>query len=462
MSENNLEELLPVFNAAINSQNYEQVQALCLQYPLQDISERLNEEPVEVICQVLEHLDLDTRSEVFEYLKEDIQIQITQVATPQILAPIIEQMASDERVDLIKQLPEELQHDILDRLGIRKQQEYNQLAQYPEGSAGSVMSPEFIAFEPELLVSQAIHRIRMQAVNKETIYYGYVLDSQKKLVGVLSLKDLILSDPDAPLENIMQKATVFAYVDDDQELAAQQVSKYDLLAVPVIDKEQVMLGFITYDDAMDILKEEEQEDIEKFMAISGKHTTGTYLKTSSWQHMLNRAPWIISLAIIGLISGGILHYFETTLETLFILALYVPMIADAGGNTGSQSATVVIRSLALGELSFRQLGKVLIKELKISLMLGSMLGILTILKVVFLSFNVVLPAGFYLLEIAGVIALALLIQVVTSTLIGAILPMVAFRFKFDPAVVASPAITTLVDITGLLIFFTLAKSILSI
>jgi magnesium transporter len=250
---------------------------------------------------------------------------------------------------------------------------------------------------------------------------------------------------------------------DDQEEAIRKIEKYDLIAIPVVNHENQLVGIITHDDALDIIRQEQTEDMEKFMGISGDHRMEAYLKTSVWDHFRSRAFWINVLAALGIISGVIIQNFGGELKQLFILMLYVPMMSSAGGNSGSQAATVVIRALALREISSEDWLKVLYKEFKVSLLLGLSLGSWIFLKVAFFTFGeAALPFDLTLSEVGLSIGIALTIQVMTATVLGAILPIIASRFKVDPAVIASPVLSTFVDITGLLIYFTTAKIVLGI
>jgi len=288
------------------------------------------------------------------------------------------------------------------------------------------------------------------------------VDEERRLRGFVSLKDLILAPPDSRVADIAHTDIVFARADEDQEEAANKIATYDLLALPVVNGNDVLVGIVTHDDALDVLRQEQSEDMEKLMAIGGPHRVGAYLTTPAWAHFRNRVTWIVGLALLGLVSGIIIHGFEGTLMNLMILALYMPMVADTGGNTGSQSATVVVRALALREISARDAARVLLKELRVGLLLAVVLGAVAFGKVLFLSQGTPIPAEFSLAGVALAIATALALQVVTATLVGAILPLVATALGCDPAVVASPALTTIVDITGLLIYFTTARLMLGI
>ncbi len=411
---------------------------------------------------VLRHADTPLRSEIYSHLDDDLQVEIVGSLRREEVARLLADMSPDDRADLFKQLPENLRESVLPALAQAEREDIRRLSAYREGTAGAVMTSDYATLAPNLTASQAIERLREVAPDKETIYYAYVVDDRRKLLGFVSLKDLIVARREARVGDIMHPEVIFARVEDDQEDAARKIQKYDLLALPVINGGDALVGIITHDDAIDIITQEHTEDMEKLMAIAGSHEAGVYLKTSSWVHFKNRAYWIVGLAALGLVSGIIIHSFEATLMQMLILALYMPMVADTGGNTGSQSATVVVRALALREISPKDVFKVLFKEFKIAILLAVILGVLSWGKVLFLSQGSELPAGFSLAKIGAAIAIALGLQVVTATLIGALLPLGAARMKWDPAVVASPALTTIVDITGLLIYFTTAKLLLGI
>ncbi len=414
------------------------------------------------IWRVLRHLDPDLRAEIFSHLDDDLQVEVADTLTRDELARLLSDMPPDERADLFKKMTPERQQRVLPALAQAEREDIRRLAAYPEGTAGAVMTSDYASLPPDITAEEAIARLRLEAPDKETIYYAYVVDSQRRLLGFVSLKDLILADPKTKLADMMHREVIFARVTDDQEDAARKIQKYDLIALPVVNGNDALVGIITHDDALDVITQEQTEDMEKMMAIGGAHEAGVYLGTPAWEHFRNRAGWIVGLAALEIISGWIIHSYEATLNHLMILALYMPMIADTGGNTGSQSATVVVRALALGEVKPRDILKVLYKELQISLLLAAVLGVLSWAKVMFLSHNSQIPAGFSLFHIAEVIGIALAAQVVTATLVGALLPMAAARLKLDPAVVASPALTTIVDITGLLIYFTTAKLMLGV
>ena len=435
---------------------------LCESVHPEIFSDGLAELPTPDILNAFSFLTPEQRIDVYSHIDKDMQLSLASSFDRAEMARILSEMAADDRVDILKNLSDELRDELLPAIEYTERIDITKLAAYKEGTAGSIMTSDYIAYPPHFSAAQAIERLRKEAAGSETVYYSYITGEGGRLLGFVSLKDLILADPTARVDEIMSTDAVFARVFDDQEEAARKIAKFDLIALPVINGNDALVGIITHDDAIDVIHQEHTEDIEKFMAISGRHAAGEYLRTPSWVHFKNRAYWIVGLAALGLISGMIIHSFEHTLTSLLILAMYMPMIADSGGNTGSQSATVIVRAIALGEVSPAHFGKVLYKELKVSLFLALVLGLLSFGKVMFLSHGTDIPLGFSLPLIGFVIALALSMQVITATVIGAILPLTAAKLKLDPAVVASPALTTTVDITGLLIYFYTARLILGV
>jgi len=427
-----------------------------------EIADIISEFSPEEVWEILSNIDPTKRTEIFSHLDLEIQTSIAEKLSRTELVELLTEMPSDDRVDLFKQFPEDKQELILPALAQAEREDIRRLASYPERSAGSVMTSEYVAFPAYIKVKEALNKLRLEAPKKETIYYAYVINEKRQLIGFVELADLILADPEALIVDIMEEEVIYARVDEDQESVARKIQKYDLIAIPVVNGNNTLAGIITHDDALDIITQEHTEDMEKLMAIAGSHESGVYLRTPSYVHFKNRAVWIISLAALGLVSGVIIHSYEDKLTKLLILALYMPMVADTGGNVGSQSATVVFRALALKEISFKDFFKVLFKEFKVSILLSIALGILSFVKVLWLSGDSEIPAGYSLLNIAYVIAVALSLQVITANLIGAILPLIASKFKLDPAVVASPALTTIVDITGLILYFNTAKFLLNL
>ena len=402
------------------------------------------------------------RAEIFTHLDSSMEAALVATMNRRELVELVTHMDSDERADLVARMSEEHREALLPALAASERDDILRLSSYPEGSAGAVMTSDYATLAPHETVAQALEHLRHEAPDKETIYYAYVVDSRRRLLGFVTLRDLILASPRKRVEEIMRADVVSASAGDDQEDVARAIAKYDLIALPVTGPDRELLGIVTHDDVLDILGQEHTEDAEKFVGITGEHAVDSYLRTSPLEHFRRRAGWVIGLAVLGLTSGLILHAFQATLDHLLLLAVYLPMIASAGGNTGSQSAMVVMRSLATGELASRDALHVLLKELCVALLLAAVLATLMFGKVLLLSGGADLPGELSIARVAAVIGLALGVQVITATLAGALLPLAAARLGFDAAVVASPALTTLVDITGLLIYFGTAKALLGI
>ena len=454
--------LAPELRELLNKKDIKGLQEFCASAHPGTTAEFLSALAPEEVWEALKVLEPRLRAEIFGHLDEDLQVSLAESLKRQELAEIVTHMFGDERVDLLKRLPEGKQEALLPVLAQVEREDIRRLASHPEGTAGAVMTSDYATLTPGQSAAEAVAKLRREAPDKETIYYSYVVDSDRRLIGFISLKDLILARPEKQVEEIMHRDLIFARVTDDQEDAARKIAKYDLIALPVVNGQNVLVGIITHDDAIDIIHQEYTEDMEKFMAIAGSHETGAYLRTTPWQHFRNRCAWLVALAALGLVSGYIVQTYEGMLLQFALLATFMPMLADTGGNAGSQSATLVVRALALREITRGDIFRVLWKEFQVGVPLALLLGILAFGRVLFFSGSSGRPEGFSLYDVGLAIGAALGVQVLTATLIGALLPLAAARFKFDPAVVASPALTTIVDITGLFIFFTTAKLMLGI
>ncbi len=454
--------LVPELREMLAKEDITSLQTFCGTGHPAMVAEMISALPGNEAWEVLRHAGMPLRSEIFSHMAEDLQIEIMGFLPRMEVARLLSDMPPDDRADLFKALPEGLQESVLPALAQAEREDIRRLTAYKEGTAGAVMTSDYVTLPPHLTAYQAIEHLRKVAPDKETIYYGYVVDENRKLQGFVSLKDLIVARRDALIGDIMHTGVIFSRVTDDQEEAARIIQKYDLLALPIINENETLVGIITHDDALDIITQEQTEDMEKFMAIAGSHEAGVYLKTSAWTHFKNRSPWIVLLAVLGMISGFIVQSFEGLLLHFAILATFMPMLADTGGNTGSQSATLVVRALALNEVSPRDLFRILSKELKVSVILGIMLALIAFVRVISFGGASSTPEGYSLSAIGLAIAIALGLQVITATMIGAVLPLGAALMKKDPAVVASPALTTIVDITGLLIYFTTIKLMLGV
>ncbi len=377
-------------------------------------------------------------------------------------AKLFENMPSDNRADFFQHLTQQEQSLLLPYLSKKVREDVIALSAYPPETAGGIMNTDFATVQKNMRCDEAIEKVRSDAPSKKTIYYVYVVNAEQKLQGFITLKDLIMAEPYQSVEQVLHTEFVFGYVDEDRESIAQKIEKYDLVALPILNRQNQLVGIVTHDEAIDVIRAEHSEDMQKFMGIVQANEAFDYTGTSTWKHFKKRVIWVVSLAAVGIISGVIIHSYENALEKLLILALYMPMVADTGGNAGSQAATVVVRALALGQINVGNWLKILWKEARISLLLAICLGLLAYGKVLFLSWETEIPASYSLQIIAFMISIALALQVITATVIGAGLPLLVKRFGGDPAVAASPAITTVVDITGLLIYFGMATLFFSL
>jgi len=441
-----------------------------LKQRLIDYASVLNKMPVVEVAELLEKLEsdydridvmsqfpIDRQALILADLPVTVQLSLFNAMSRKAFATIFEQMPTQSQVDFFQFLSKKAQTEILPFLSKSVRENILRLSAYPPDTAGGIMSLDYASVFERMTCAEAIAKVRADAPSKKLVYYAYVVNDEQTLLGFVTLKDLIMADPAQMIADVVHREFVFAYVDEDREEVAKKIEKYDLIAIPVVNRQMQLMGVVTHDEAIDIIRAEHTEDLEKFMGIAQRNTELNYLETSSWKHFQKRVTWVVTLAAVGIISGMIIHRYEKALEKMLILALYMPMVADTGGNVGSQAATVIVRALALGEFSVSAWLKVIWKETKVSSLLALCLGVLAFAKVLFLSWETEIPAEYSLVKIAFVISLALSLQVITATLIGAALPLIVKAFGGDPAVAASPAITTVVDITGLLIYFGVAS-----
>jgi magnesium transporter len=455
--------LVPEFRDLIKRKKFKIIKSFLDDQHPKEIAEYLGFLEPDEIWKILNLVDEYIGAEIFVYLDIDVQVRMMSGAFRNNIRKLLQQMSHDDRADLFQHIDREIVNRLLLLLPPKDRADIINLTSYRKETCGAMMTTDFATLLEDDSVEVAIKKIRKDAPGKETIYYIYVTDGAGMLVGFVSLRKLILSRPKQKVRNIMKRDVIYAHVDDDQENAANMIEDYDLIALPIVDEEGKIAGIITYDDAIDIIREEQTEDMEKLMAISGGPEQESYLNVSSYTHFKKRVSWVIILAMMQFVSGFIIQGFTETLQNFIILAYYMPLLNSTGGNTGSQSATMVIRALALNELTFRDMFKVVKKELVVSLMISASVGLMVFLRVfVFTSGGGDIPAGLTVARVAYMLAAALSIQVIWATILGALVPLVATRFRIDPAVVSSPAIATLVDIGGIAIYFTTAKIILGI
>jgi magnesium transporter len=430
--------------------------------PTMDVAEFMEEKSLEEIIQYLKKLDLEDQGRIFSDFSIDLQLKLFHELDRRTFAKIFGQMYSDIRADLYQELTKEEQIELLPYLDKKVREDVIILSAYPPDTAGGIMTTDFATIFADMTSAEALAKIRTDAPSKDMIYYIYVVDHSMVMKGLVTLKDLVMHEPHIRVTEMLNEFFVYAEVNEDRESVAQKIEKYDLVAMPVLNSLNQLVGIVSHEEAIDIIRKEETEDLERFMGIMPSKDDEEYLMTSSFHHFKKRVIWLVSLAAIGIISGMIINEYQNVLEKFIILAMYMPMMAATGGNTGSQAATVVIRAMSLGEVNDKDWLQIVFKELKISFMLSVCVAILTYMKIAFLSFHSLLPSAFSMSYIGTIISIAIAIQVITSAIIGAGLPLIVRRLGGDPAVVASPAITTIVDITGLLIYFTVATMTLGI
>ena len=382
---------------------------------------------------------------------------------------ILENLPDDVVTDLIQETDEDHQQEYEELLSVEKKDAVETLLGYPEDSAGGRMTTAFATVREDMTVKETIESLEEIKEDAEILARMYVIDDSNKILGKVRLRDLTFNKWSTPIREIMDHEQISISAEADQEEALKLMVKYDMLALPVVDSGNKLLGIITFDDALEIQEEESTEDLEKAAAIAGERDEEGYLKSPVISHFKRRAVWVFLLAIVAILSGLVILNYERLLENVFILAVYMPMIVATGGNTGAQAATMVIRAMSLGEFSPSEFVRVVWKELQIGLALGALLGALIAVGSWLLINTFINPetmeaitGNYSLTKLVTTVGIALTIQVAASTFIGAALPMMAKAFRLDPAVVASPAITTIVDVLGLLIYFGIASAILGI
>lgn len=419
-----------------------------------DIAEYLGTLDNEKVLMVFRLLQKDSSADVFSYMDPEQQTRLIEALGDEETMRIIDDMFVDDAVDLLEELPAGVVRRILAGCDEKKRALINQFLCYPENSAGSIMTIEYMEFHEGVTVGEAMAEIRRTGVDKETIYTLYVIDERRKLVGTVQLRKLLLAEDDRRIEEIMNSQIVTVTTVDDQEKVADTVRHYDLMSIPVVDKESRLVGIITADDIMDVIEEENTEDFEKMAAMLP--SDDEYMKNSVWTLVRNRIPWLLFLMLSATFTGMIITHYENALVdwgTLGVaLTSCMPMLMDTGGNCGAQASTISIRGLALGEIRLQDIGQVLWKEVRVALVVGVVLAAVNFGRICLLS-----HAG---VAVAAVVSMAMFVTIVLAKSIGCTLPILAKSIHLDPALMASPIITTVVDACSLMILFTLATRIL--
>ncbi len=411
-------------------------------------------EPEEV-WRVLQHTDIKTQAAIFEYFPIEWQVKMVEGIGRQHMAKLIEQMSHDDRAELLRRLRPRAVEQILRLVDEAERRDIASLVKYEENSAGALMTTDYAWLPANITVSEALDRLRLQAPERETIYYVYVLDDQRKLLGMVSLRDLILAPRQALIRDIMQKDVVTARVTDDREQVAQQMARYDFLAMPVVDSEGRLVGIITYDDVIDVVVQEATEDAQRMAGMGVMEEN--YLEVNPLKVFFKRFPWLACLFLAELFTFTALAFFETAIEKVVVLSLFIPLCLSTGGNSGSQAATLIIRALALGQITARDWLRVLRHELLLGVMLGLGLGMIGFVRAA-LTPESTLRNQVEWYQLAAVIAQSVAAICLWGTVVGSMLPLLFRRLGFDPAFAASPFVATFVDVTGIVIYFTIATS----
>ena len=403
-------------------------------------------------------LPKELAAETFVEMEPDAQALLIRGFSDNELKEVVSELYVDDAADLVEEMPANVVRRILAQADPEMRSSINQILRYPENSAGSIMTTEYVSLRPGMTVEEAILRIRRQGVDKETIYTCYVIAKDRTLMGIVTVKDLLLAeDDDTPIQDLMITNLISVTTQTDQEEVARMFSKYNFLALPVVDGENRMVGIVTFDDAMDVMEDEATEDMEIMAAMTPSEKS--YLKSSPFELFKNRIPWLLLLMVSATFTGMIITSFEDALSMLPVLTAFIPMLMDTGGNCGSQSSVTVIRALSLDELRFRDVFTVMWKEFRTAILCGLVLGAVCFGKVLLVD-RLLMGNTSVSLLVAGVVCLTLSVTVIIAKFVGCSLPLLAKRLGFDPAVMASPFITTIVDALSLLVYFLFAKTLL--
>lgn len=436
----------------IEEKNYVQLKKEIIKLDEADIAELLEELNNEDLIKIFRLLPKDIAAETFSFLDVDIQQTIINSLTAAEAASIIDNMYADDATDLIEEMPSNVVKKILAKTTSDTRKDINLLLNYKDDSAGSIMTVEFLDIKSDYTISKAIERIRKIGTDKETLDFCYVLDNKRRLLGTLSLKQIILSPSDKLVGDIMEVDPISVTTNTDQEEVALLFQKYDITVMPVVDSENRLVGIITIDDVVDILQEEVTEDIEKMAAITPSDKT--YMKTGVFETWKKRIPWLLILMVSATFTGKIIQSFENGLAACVILTSFIPMLMDTGGNAGGQASVTIIRGLSLNEIEFKDILKIVWKEFRVAILIGLTLAICNYAKLLIVDgVNT---------DVALVVCFTLVLTVVIAKVVGCTLPLAAKKVGFDPAVMASPFITTIVDALSLVVYFQLAKMILNI
>ncbi|MBQ8391280.1 MAG: magnesium transporter [Clostridia bacterium] len=450
MSENRDAVLSEMLVSLIRGKKYASVRDAMETMHAADIAAALGDCTKEQVPLLFRLLPKELAAETFSQMEEDKKELLIQSFSDSELKEVVDELYVDDAVDLVEEMPASVVKRILRQADPEKRKLINEILKYPEDSAGSIMTTEYVSLRPDMTVEDAIKRIRRTGVDKETINTCYVTDNNRKLIGIVTVRTLLLAEETDIMQDIMTEDVISALTTDDREKVSLDFVKYDFSAMPVVDEENRLVGIVTIDDVIDVLQEETTEDIEKMGAITPLEKP--YLKTGALEIFKSRIPWLLILMFSATFTGGIISYYESALTGFPVLIASIPMLMATGGNCGSQASVTVIRGLSIGEIEFSDVLRVVWKEIRVALLCGITLALLNFLFLIFVSGQSV--------AVAAVICLTLLSTVTAAKAVGCVLPMVASKIGFDPAVMASPFITTIIDALSLIIYVNIAMSLL--
>lgn len=434
----------------LHAKNWAKLKIILEDMNEQDIAELFMELEERELTLIYRLLPKELAAEVFVNMEPEYQEALIRAFSDSELREVLDELYVDDAVDMIEEMPATLVKRILKHTDPEMRKSINEILRYPEDSAGSIMTIEYVDLKRNMTVFDAFTRIRRTGVDKETIYTCYVTDSKRKLKGVVTAKDLLLADESDLIRDIMETNVISVSTIEDKEVVADIFQKYDLLALPVVDGEERLVGIVTVDDAIDVLQEEATEDIEKMAAITP--TDKPYLKMGAIETWKKRVPWLLLLMVSATFTGKIIQHFESALQAYVILTSFIPMLMDTGGNCGGQASVTIIRGLSLGDIEFKDIFKVVWKEFRVALLCGVTLAIANFAKMLVIDRVSIV--------VSAVVCLTLVCTIIVAKIIGCTLPILAKAVKLDPAVMASPFITTIVDALSLLVYFTFASYIL--
>lgn len=445
-----MEEMKALFDALLNlleSGQYVKLKEELNEQNPANIAEFFEELTAEQQLFAFRLLTKDIAAEVFSFMDSDMQEHIVNSITDNEVRNIVDEMFLDDAVDFLSEIPANLVTKVLRNTDETKRKLINQFLNYPDNSAGSIMTIEFVRFHENMTVSKAMEQLRRTGLDKETIYTCYVVNNSRVLVGIIPLRTLILSEDSVLIKEIMEDKVICVNTLDDQEDVANIFKKYSFMALPVVDKEGRLVGIITVDDIMEVIEQENTEDFEKMAALLPSEEE--YMKTSVFELAKNRIVWLLVLMISGTISSAIISGYEAVLSSVVILSSFIPLLMDTGGNAGSQASTLIIRGMALGEIETKDILMVIWKEFRVGIICGFLLALVNFVRLSLLGHGSVM--------VNITVSCSLMLVVIVAKSIGCLLPIVAKKLKFDPAIMAGPLITTVVDAVALVIFFQFAK-----